>query len=509
MEIRDVAAEDKVRQRPYKRRNRPESTNEQQNRPVPMREKTSIQDDGTNAWLTGFSAGGGARYLQIVGRIEQAIADGALVPGDRLPPQRRIAALLGVDLTTVTRALTEARRRHLIDARGALGTFVAAPRVELAQRVDLSMNVPPPPDGVDFDDLMRRGVSQVLLRADASLLMTYQLGGGSHSDRAAGVMWLAPMLGAVEPERLMVCPGAQSALAALILSHTQPGDAIVTEPLAYPGIRLAAEQLGRHVIAVDVDADGMRPDALEEACRSQAEGRGEGRGVRLVYLNPTTQNPTTWTMPESRRHEIVATAARNDLLIVEDDPYWLLTPDAPPPLARIAPDRVCYLSTMSKCLSPGLRTAFVVLPACVAEEAVLAALRAFALMSAPLTTAVTTQWIHDGAAETLLAGIRREAAARQTIARQLLSSVGQAPPSGIHLWYTLPSYWTSQALANAARAEELRVTPSEAFEVGSQRANAIRISLGGAADRLLLASGLRRLAELLARRPDGIREIVV
>ncbi len=505
MEIRDVAAEDKVRQRPYKRPNRPESTNKQQICPGPMREKTSIQDDGATAWLTGFSAGGGARYLQIVGRIEQAIADGALVPGDRLPPQRRIAALLGVDLTTVTRALTEARRRHLIDARGALGTFVAAPRVELAQRVDLSMNVPPPADGVDFDDLMRRGVSQVLLRADASLLMTYQLGGGSHSDRAAGVMWLAPMLGAVEPDRLMVCPGAQSALAALILAQTQPGEAILTEPLAYPGVRLAAEQLGRSVIAVDVDADGMRPDALEQACRDRAEGPR----ARLVYLNPTTQNPTTWTMPESRRHEIVAAAARNDLLIVEDDPYWLLTPDAPPPLARIAPDRVCYVSTMSKCLSPGLRTAFVVLPESVAEEAVLAALRAFALMSAPLTTAVTTQWIHDGAAETLLGGIRREAAARQTIARQLLSSVGQAPPSGIHLWYTLPSYWTSQALANAARAEELRVTPSEAFEVGSQRANAIRISLGGAADRLLLASGLRRLADLLARRPDGIREIVV
>lgn len=497
MDIRDVAADSKVRQAPYIE---PDRTKLQPMR-TNMPPNTSIQDDGATSWLTGLHAGGGARYLQIAERIEHAIADGTLVPGDRLPPQRRIAALLGVDLTTVTRALSEARRRHLIEARGALGTFVAAPRVELAQRVDFSMNVPPPPDGVDFDDLLRRGVSQVLLRADASLLMTYQLGGGSHSDRAAGVMWLAPMLGPIEPARLMVCPGAQAALAALILSLTQPGDAIVTEPLAYPGIRLAAEQLGRRVIAVDVDADGMRPDALAEACQTH--------DARLVYLNPTTQNPTTWTMPESRRHEIVATAARHGVLIVEDDPYWLLTPDAPPPLARLAPDRVCYISTMSKCLSPGLRTAFVVRPASVAEDAILGALRAFALMSAPLTTAVTTQWIHDGAAETLLGGIRREADARQAIARQLLSSVGQAPPSGIHLWYTLPSYWTSQALANAARAEELRVTPSEAFEVGPHRVNAIRISLGGATDRLLLASGLRRLADLLARRPDSIREIVV
>lgn len=466
-----------------------------------MREKISIQDDGATAWLTGFRAGGGARYLQIADLIERAIGDGQLAPGDRLPPQRRIAALLKVDLTTVTRALSEAHKRHLIEARGALGTFVAAPRVELAQRVDFSMNVPPPPEGIDFDDLLRRGVSQVLLRADASLLMTYQLGGGSSSDRAAGVMWLAPMLGTVDPARLMACPGAQAALAALILSMTLPGEAIVTEPLAYPGIRLAAEQLGRRVVAADVDASGMRPDALEAAVREH--------GARLVYLNPTTQNPTTQTMPEVRRHELIAVAARCGVLIVEDDPYWLLTPDAPPPLARIAPEHVCYVSTMSKCLSPGLRTAFVVLPGQVSEDAVLAALRSFALMSAPLTTALTTQWIHDGAATTLLEGIRREAAARQSIARQLLSSVGQAPPSGIHLWYTLPSYWTSQALAQAARAEELRVTPSEAFQAGRGPSNAIRISLGGAADRVLLASGLRRLADLLARRMEGRREIVV
>src|SRR5262249_30225057 len=113
-----------------------------------MREKISIQDEDATAWLTGFRVGAGARYLQIADLIEHAVGDGRLTPGDRLPPQRRIAALLKVDLTTVTRALAEARKRHLIEARGALGTFVAAPRVELAQRVDFSMNVPPPPEGI-------------------------------------------------------------------------------------------------------------------------------------------------------------------------------------------------------------------------------------------------------------------------------------------------------------------------------------------------------------------------
>ncbi len=90
-----------------------------------------------------------------------------------------------MDLTTVTRAFAEAKRRNLIEARGALGTFVAPPKVELAQMVDLSMNVPPPPAGVDFHDLLQRGLSQVLLRSDAHLLMTYQLGGGPVRPAAA------------------------------------------------------------------------------------------------------------------------------------------------------------------------------------------------------------------------------------------------------------------------------------------------------------------------------------
>jgi DNA-binding transcriptional MocR family regulator len=62
----------------------------------------------------------------------------------------------------------------------------------------------------------------------------------------------------------------------------------------------------------------MRPDALEAACRAHA--------IRLIYLNPTLQNPTTHTMPEHRRRDIAQVAAQCGARIIEDDPYWLLTP---------------------------------------------------------------------------------------------------------------------------------------------------------------------------------------
>ena len=310
--------------------------------------KALQENPQTLGWMGDFVAGGGPRYLQIAGFLERGLAEGLLSPGDRLPPQRELAAHLGVDLTTVTRALNEAKRRKLVESRGALGTFVAPQTAELAQAVDLSMNVPPPPDGLDLDDMLRRGLTQVTLRADAHLLMTYQLGGGSAPDRAAGAAWLRPMLGEVDASRVVACPGAQSALAALILTRSAPGAAIAAEPLVYPGVRLAAAQLGRRLLPVATDADGMRPDALDAACREQ--------GVRLVYLNPTSQNPTTHTMPQARRLELARVAEAWNALIVEDDPYWLLTPDAPPPIAALAPAQTAYVATLSKCLSPGLRS---------------------------------------------------------------------------------------------------------------------------------------------------------
>ncbi|MBB3016827.1 PLP-dependent aminotransferase family protein [Cupriavidus alkaliphilus] len=453
----------------------------------------SIQDAGAAAgWDLRITTSGVARYLQIVDYIEQAIGDGRLVAGDRVPPQRSLAQALGVDLTTVTRAYNEARRRQLIEARGALGTFIAAPRAELARVVDMSMNVPPPPAGVDFQDLLRRGLNQVLLRSDPQLLMTYQLGGGSAPDRAAGALWLAPMFGRVDTARLVVCPGAQAALAAVILSRTRPGEAIVTEPLAYPGIRAAAAQLGRRVVVAPCDADGMLPDALAAA---------RADGATLAYLNPTAQNPTTHTMPASRRAELASAAQRCDIALLEDDPYWLLTPSAPPPLARFAPARTYYVATLSKALSPGLRTAYVLLPEGRGSDDLLAPLRAFALMPAPMTAALATQWIHDGSAMQLLEGIRAEALARCALASRWLSGIGQLPPSGIHAWHRLPSHWSAQQLASAALAEDLRVTPSDVFWDGAGAPNAIRISLGGVDDRTQLAHALRRLAALLERGP--------
>lgn len=453
-------------------------------------------------WITEFADNGKARYQQIVDLIERAVAHGKLNPGDRLPPQRKLAEMIGVDLTTVTRGFAEAHRRNLIESRGPLGTFIAPPKATFMQQVDLSMNIPPPPADIDLAALLRRGLSQVLVRSDIDLLMTYQLGGGSDTDRQAGAAWLKPVLGRVDPSRVIVTPGAHSTLAALILALTQPGAPIFAEQLIYPGLPLIAQQLGRTLETIASDEHGMRPDALDAACARTGGG--------LIYLNPTIRNPTAQTMPERRRKEILAVAARRDLRIVEDDPYWLFADDPPATLASLAPQQVYYLSTLSKCISPGLRAAFLVLPAAAEQDAFLKALRSLSLMSPPLTTSLVTQWILDGTASDVLAGILKESGERLLAANQILSPVSmQASGGAIHVWQPLPAHWAAQSLAAAARTEGLVVAPSSAFCQSGDVPNAIRISLGGCTRRTELTSALRKLATLVERKPSADDRLLI
>lgn len=456
---------------------------------------------GIPTWLQDLDRNAGPRYLQIAEALERAIFEGQLKPGDRLPPQREVAALLKLDLTTITRAYDEAKRRNLLEGRGARGTYVSMPKLELGLVLDLSMNTPPPPAGVDFPDLLKQGLKQLVLRSDNELLMTYHQGGGSEVDRTAGALWLEPMFGKIDPEHIVVCPGAQGALAALILANSAPGDVILAEPTVYPGLRSAAMHLGRQVIAVETDHAGMMPDALAKACARHK--------ARLIYLNPTLQNPTTATMPAKRRKEIAAVAVRSGARIIEDDPYWRFADSPPPPVTTYARDHSYYVSTLSKCLTPGLRVAYVVLRDAAERQRFISALRSFVLVSAPLSTALSTQWILDGSAQQLFEGVKKEAEARHELALEVLAGRPGTTGRGLHIWLPLPGYWTSSDLARTAVANGLAVSPSEVFSGSANGPNAIRISLGGVQDRKRLGAGLRRLSQLLACAPRSIHDSVI
>ncbi|MCV6603287.1 MAG: GntR family transcriptional regulator, partial [Cohaesibacter sp.] len=76
------------------------------------------------------------RYLAIADALAQDIRDRVLLPGDRLPPQRRLAEALGIDFTTVSRGYTEAIKRGLVESHVGRGTFVRAPKAVLSDADD-------------------------------------------------------------------------------------------------------------------------------------------------------------------------------------------------------------------------------------------------------------------------------------------------------------------------------------------------------------------------------------
>ena len=169
-----------------------------------------------------------SRYQDLADRTAALIQAGVLRPGDRLPPQRDLAQQVGVDLTTVTRAFAELRQAGLLDAQGAGGTFIALSAGNRSTSVDLSMNIPPLLGSAPFAQGMEAGLQHVGQQLGQGELMSYHVGAGTREDRAAAVQWLAPMLGTVGADQVVICPGAQTALCALILARTQPGELITT-----------------------------------------------------------------------------------------------------------------------------------------------------------------------------------------------------------------------------------------------------------------------------------------
>jgi DNA-binding transcriptional MocR family regulator len=438
-------------------------------------------------WLDRVTPDGGPIYLAVAAALETAIRSGDLQPGERLPPQREVAARLGIDLTTVTRAYNAARERGLTDGAPGRGTFVRLLTPEDDDgRVDLSMNLAPPPEGMALGTLLSDAIGDILARNDASALLAYHPGAGSSAQRAAGAAWLRSTVGDLGAERVLVCPGAQTGIAAALSVVCRPGDGVVGASLGYPGFRDVALRLGLQTLPCTADFEGPTPEALDRLCAE--------RRPRALYLNPTMHNPTTATMSQARREEILRLAAKHDLWVIEDDPYSRLTPGAPPAFAALAPERTFHIATLAKCLTPGLRIGFMVCPSRFVDAAC-QALRAFAQMPAPLMAAVAAAWIRDGVADDLLAAVRREAIARRALAAQALPSAA-GPPESLHIWLPLTDARASARLLAAAQGQNLSLVTAEAFALGAAYPEGVRIALGGPVRRSILAGALARVAAL-------------
>ncbi|GEO17883.1 aminotransferase-like domain-containing protein [Microvirga aerophila] len=459
------------------------------------------------SWMPQLEKGSGPKYRAIADALLADVRSGRLKPGHRLPPQRQLAKELGVDLTTVTRAFNEARRMGLIEANTGSGSYVRGripDREEVPSAglpiIDLSMNMPPQPPEARLRERIQDGIAGVLSSPYGLMHLHYQESAGAGPDRAAGTRWLAGRLGAVPVDRVVVTGGAQTALYAIVRILAGPGDAICVPDLTYPGLRAIAEQLRVRLVPVAIDGEGLDPAALEDACKRERP--------KAVYCVPTIHNPTAATMSSKRREAIAGVARRNGITIIEDDAYGALPRQAPAPIAALAPEITWHIATLSKCVTPALRTAYAVTPGFADTLRLAAEARAMALMVPPLMAALASRWILDGTLDAITAAIREESAARQAIARRTLKGFEfQAHPEGHHLWLTLPERWRRADLNVYARQSGLALVPSEAFAMGSAP-DAIRVSLGAAQNRAVLERGLGLLATVLSYGPSALSSIV-
>jgi DNA-binding transcriptional MocR family regulator len=366
----------------------------------------------------------------------------------------------------------------------------AEPPEFITSTVDFTRSIPPAV--AILDSRLAETLRAIADAPSPAALLHDSAAGGAARDREAGAAWLAPRFREqVDPARLLVTNGTQGAILLLLEHLVGAGGLLLAQDLSYTPLDTLARRAHLRLRGVAGDHEGVRPDAFEAACRAERP--------RALYCDPTLHNPTTATMSEPRRLALAAIARRYGVAIIEDDPLGLLDPEAPRPIAALAPDICWYLMGTTKCLAHGLRVAYLVGPSPAATAAFLSPIaRLSHWFPAPLALAVATRWIATRAAQDVLAAIRDEVAARRTLARDLLRGLDAVCPRGaLHLWLGLPAQLARDDFVATLAAHRVLVRPASVFAVEDKPApNAIRLSLSSPPHRDDVAHGLAAVAAL-------------
>jgi GntR family transcriptional regulator/MocR family aminotransferase len=322
--------------------------------------------------------GPGDRATRIYATLRDAVLDGRLAPGDRVPATRELAASLGVARGTVTVAYDRLLAEGFLESRPGSGTFVT--RVDLVPGTgrrrarhgtvapldvwrpvvtaapardrllhDLSVGLPDP--GLFPLETWRRLVADQLRRSRLEDATYRGAGGVRLQSEIARLLGLARSVVA-SGDDVVVTAGAQQAIDLVTRILVRPGDVVAVEDPGYGAVRRLFETHRADVRGVPVDDEGLVVEALP------------GR-ARLVYVTPSHQFPTGVTMSLARRSALLRWAADRGAVVVEDDydsEYRFADQPLEPLQSLDREGRVVYVGTFSKSLLPALRVGYVVAP---------------------------------------------------------------------------------------------------------------------------------------------------
>ena len=307
------------------------------------------------------------------------------------------------------------------------------------------------------------------------------------------------------PDDLVVTVGSQMALDLVTRIFCDPGDVVLAEGPSYVGALGTFASYQADVRHVAMDDQGLIPSALEEAI---AAVRAAGRRVKFLYTIPNFQNPAGVTLAVPRRAEILDICLRNDVLVIEDNPYGLLGFDGQiyPALRSMDRDNVIYLGSFSKTFASGLRVGWALAPHAVREKLVLAAESA-ALCPPTLNQLVVSRYLatHDWKGQiksfqtmyrerrdALLAGLEQHMPAGCTWTK---------PDGGFFVWLTVPEGVDTKAMQPRAVTARVAYVPGTGFYADGFGSRQMRLSFCYPPPERI-TEGVRRLASVLAEELD-------
>jgi 2-aminoadipate transaminase len=273
-------------------------------------------------------------------------------------------------------------------------------------------------------------------------------------------------------DNVLITSGSQQALDLIGKLLINRGDRILVEAPTYLGALQAFNVYGAQYVSVPVDSDGLITEHLDASLRT---------GPKFMYVLPNFQNPAGVTLSEGRRHQLIMLADKYGIPIIEDDPYGQLRYEGEHIAPLVVLDRqnlrrdngftlgnVIYLSTFSKTLAPGIRLAWIVAPEDVITK--LVQLK----QAADLHTSTFNQYVayevaKDGFLDQHVKLIRQVYRERRDAMLQALHEyfpheiTWTHPKGGLFLWVTMPQGTNSNALFQAALAEEVAFVPGDSF----------------------------------------------
>src|SRR5689334_4443114 len=340
------------------------------------------------------------------------------------------------------------------------------------------------------------------LAADhGAVSLQYGIGQGTIElrERICEVMALSGIHGA-SPDDVVVTVGGQQAIDLLARLFLDPGDVVLAEGPSYVGALGVFQAAQAQVHHVAMDDDGLIPAALEEAIAAVARS---GRRAKFLYTIPTFQNPAGVTLSEERREQILDICSRAGLLVVEDDPYGMLSfeGDAPLPLRARRREGVFYVSTFSKTFAPGLRVGWILAPHAVREKLVMMS-EANVLCPSAFAQAAVTQYLTTMPWREQIKSYREIYRERRDVlltAMRDLMPAGTSwthPTGGLFVWATLPDGLDSKAMMPRAIAARVAYVPGTGFYADGTGTSNMRLNFSYATPERI-REGVRRLCGVM------------